>query len=77
MLPPSIIEAIREKFRQFFGHCPAKFLSVDYRQRPTIIARDVVADTDRNEFDRGSQFHVFDFLTQMALKIVPGIDGKR
>ena len=44
--------AFAEQFGEFFRHGAAQLLGVDDRHRAPVIAGDVMADADGDEFDR-------------------------
>ena len=41
---------VLEQFGQFLGHGTAKLLRIDDRNRAAIVAGDIMADTDRDQF---------------------------
>jgi hypothetical protein len=43
---------LAEQFGEFFGDGAAEFLGIDDGDGTTIVARHVVADADRDQFDR-------------------------
>ena len=49
-----------KKFGKFFGHRAAEFLGVDDRHGAAIVARHVMADADRDEFDRRARLDLLD-----------------
>src|SRR5258707_9632846 len=68
---------LAEQFGELFGDGTAEFFGVDDGDRAAIIARDVVADADRDQFHRRAGFDFLDDVAQMALQIVAGIDRQR
>src|SRR3954469_12924998 len=66
-----------EQFGELFGDGPAEFLRVDDGHCAPIVARHVVADTDRDQFDRRTGLDLLDDMAQMTLEIVAGIDRQR
>ena len=47
----------------------AEFLGIDDRHRATIVARDIVADADREQLDVGAQLDPFDHVAQVLLEV--------
>src|SRR5688572_3449744 len=65
-----------EKLGQLLCHGAAKFLCVHDGHCPAIIAGDIVADADRDQFDGRSPFNVGNDLAQVTLQIVSRVDRK-
>src|SRR6266851_9490582 len=68
---------LAEQFRELFGDGAAEFFGVDDGDGAAVVARDVVADADRDHFDRRAGFDFLDDMAQMALQIIAGIDRQR
>src|SRR5580704_11165136 len=68
---------LAEQLGELLGDGAAEFLGVDNGDRAAIIARDVVADTDRDQLNRRAGLDFLDDVAQMALQIVAGIDRQR
>ena len=66
-----------KKFGKFFDHRAAEFLRVDDRHGAAIVARHVMADADRDEFDRRARLDLLDDAAQMLFEIIAGIDRER
>src|SRR3546814_14274441 len=60
--------------RQLLHHRPAQLLGVHDRHRAAVVARHVMPDADRAEFDRRLGFYPFDHLAQMLVEIGAVID---
>ena len=63
-----------EQFGELFGHRAAELLGIDDGDRAPVIARDVVADADRDQLDRRARLDFLDDVAQMPLEIIAGID---
>src|ERR1700730_13296571 len=68
---------LAEQLGELFGDGAAEFLGIDDGDRATIIARDVVTDADRDQFDRRTGLDFLDDVAQMALQVIAGIDRQR
>src|SRR5665213_4273324 len=66
-----------EQLGELFGDGAAEFFGIDDGDRTTIIACDIMADADRDQFDRRAGFDFLDNMAQMALQIIAGIDRQR
>src|SRR6266849_693181 len=55
-----------EQFGELFGDGAAEFFGVDDGDGAAVVARDVVADADRDQFDRRAGFDLLDDMAQMA-----------
>src|ERR1700674_2719860 len=62
-----------EQFGELLDHDAAELLGVDDRHGAPVIARHVMADSDRDQFDRRALLDVLDDPAQMPLQIVAGI----
>src|SRR5579883_547975 len=65
---------LAEELGELFGDGAAQLLGIDDGDRAAVIARHVVADTDRDQFDRRAGLDLLDDVAQMPLKIIAGID---
>src|SRR3954451_6418448 len=68
---------LAEQFGELLGNRAAEFLGIDDGNGTSIVARDVVADADRDQFDRRAGFDLLDDLAQMPFEIIAGVDRKR
>ena len=68
---------LAEQFGELFGDGAAELFGVDNGDRTAIVARDIMTDADRDQFDRRAGFDFLDDITQMALQIIAGIDRQR
>src|SRR5262245_4330799 len=80
--PPATTGRLRgvglaEQLGELFGDGAAEFLGIDDGHRAAIVARDVVADADRDQFDRRAGLDLFDDVTQMAFEIIARVDRQR
>src|SRR5258706_625558 len=66
-----------EQFGELFGDGAAELFGVDDGDGAAIVARDVVADADRDQFDRRAGLDLLDDVAQMALQVIAGIDRQR
>src|ERR1700756_529914 len=71
---PIVDRMLIEQFRELLGHDAAEFFSVYDSDGAAVIARDVVADADCDQFDRRAGFDIFNHPAQVAFQIVAGID---
>ena len=53
---------------------PGKLFRIDDRHRAAVIARDVMADADGDEFDRRAILDLLDHIAQMPFEIIAGVD---
>src|SRR6202035_5661204 len=60
---------LAEQLGELFGDGAAEFLGVHDGHRAAIVARDVVDDADRDQFDRRAGLDFLDDVAQMALQI--------
>ena len=58
---------LAEQLGELFGDGAAEFLGIDNGDRAAVVAGDVVADADRDQFDRRTGLDLFDDVAQMAL----------
>src|SRR6267378_1934860 len=65
---------LAEQLGQLFGDRATEFFGIYDGDRATIVARDVVTDADRDQFDRRAGLDFLDDVAQMALQIIAGID---
>src|SRR5260370_11104228 len=65
---------LAEQFGELFGDGAAKLFGVDDGDGAAVVARDVVADADRDQFDRRAGLDLLDDMAQMALEVIAGID---
>jgi len=73
--PKSIVgRMLLEQFGEFFGHHATEFFCVHDRDGAPVITRNVMADADRDQFDRRAGFDLLDHPAQVAFEIVAGID---
>src|ERR1700687_5048491 len=68
---------LAEQLGELFGDGAAEFLGIDDGDGAAIIARDVVTDADRDQFDRRAGLDFRDDMAQMALQVIAGIDRQR
>src|SRR5262245_25404860 len=68
---------LAEQLGELFGDGAAEFLGVDDGHCAAIVARDVVADADRDQLDRRAGLDLLDDVTQMAFEIIARIDRQR
>src|SRR5215212_555037 len=68
---------LAEQLGEFFGNRAAEFFGIHDGDRAAIVARDVVADTDRDQFDRRAGIDFLDDVAQVTLQVVAGIDRER
>src|SRR5580700_305322 len=68
---------LAEQLGELFGDGAAEFLGIHDGDRAAIIARDVVADADRDQLDRRAGLDFLDDVAQMTLQVVAGIDRQR
>ncbi len=66
-----------EQFGELLGHGAAEFLGIDDGDGAAVIARDVMADADGDQFDRRAGLDLLDHPAQMPLEIIAGIDRQR
>src|SRR6185369_10784228 len=65
---------LAEQLGEFFGDGAAEFLGIDDGDRAAIVARDVMTDADRDQFDRRAGLDLLDDVAQMPLEVIAGID---
>src|SRR3546814_19078494 len=63
-----------EQGRELLHHGAAELVRVEDRHRTPVVARDVMADADGDEFDGRAQLDPLDDLAQVAFQIVAGVD---
>src|SRR5690242_18856735 len=63
-----------EQGGELLHHRATELVGVDDGDGTAIVARDIVADADRDQLDGGSRFDPVDDVAQVALEIVAGID---
>src|SRR6202011_4581900 len=68
---------LAEQFGKLLGDGAAELFGVDNRDGAAVVAGDVVADADRDQFDRRAGLDFLDDVAQMALQIIAGIDRQR
>src|SRR5215216_3694742 len=68
---------LAEQFGEFFGNGAAEFLGIDDGDGTAIVARDVVTDADRDQFDRRTGLDLLDDVAQVPLEIIAGIHRQR
>src|ERR1700722_14063357 len=68
---------LAEQLGKFFGDGTAEFFGIHDGDRAAIIARDVVTDADRDQFDRRPGLDFLDDMAQMPFQIIAGIDRQR
>src|SRR2546430_4686801 len=68
---------LAEQFGELFGDGAAELFGVDDGDGAAIVARDVVADADRDQLDWRAGLDLLDDVAQMALQVVAGIDRQR
>src|ERR1700694_2445581 len=66
-----------EQLGELLGDGAAEFFGIHNGDRAAIIARHVVADADRDQFDRRARLDFLDDMAQMAFQIIAGIDRQR
>src|SRR5580692_4128615 len=66
--------SLAEQFGELFGDGATKLLGIHDRDRAAVVARDIVADTDGDQFDRRTRFDFLDDVAQMPLEVIAGID---
>src|SRR5437899_2624686 len=66
--------SLAEELGELFGDRAAEFLGVDNGHGAAIVARDVVADADRDQLDRRAGLDLLDDVAQVPFQIVAGID---
>src|SRR5687767_5614092 len=69
--------SLAEQFGKLLGDGAAEFLGIDDGYRTAIIARVVVTDADRDQFDRRAGLDLLDDVAQVPLEVVAGIDRQR
>src|SRR6185503_11280378 len=62
-----------EEIDQLFRHRAAELFGIENGDRAPIVTGNVVADTDRDELDRGLRLDLGDHLTQMLVEVVPRV----
>ena len=72
--PPARL--VLEKLRKLFRHRTAELFGIHDGDGAAIVARDVVADADGDEFDRRLRLDLFDHAPQVLFEIVARIDGE-
>src|SRR5258705_11445721 len=68
---------LAEQLGEFFGDGAAEFFGIDDGNRAAIVARNVVADSDRDQLHRRARLDFLDDMAQMPLEVVAGIDRQR
>ncbi len=68
---------LAEQFGELLGHGAAELLGIDDGDRTAVVARDVVADADGDQFDRRAGLDLLDDAAQVPLEIIAGIDRQR
>src|SRR4051794_6498505 len=68
---------LAEQFGEFLGDGAAEFLGIDDGDRTAVVARDVVTDADRDQFDRRTGLDLLDDVAQMPLEVIARIDRQR
>src|SRR5215471_9828110 len=61
---------LAEELGEFFGDGAAEFFGIDDGDRATVVACHVVADPDRDQFDRRARLDLLDDVAQMTLEII-------
>src|SRR3546814_17252531 len=62
-----------EQGRELLQHGAAELVRVEDRHRTPVVARDVMADADGDEFDGRAQLDPLDDLAQVAFPLVAGV----
>src|SRR4029453_5734100 len=68
---------LAEQFGELFGDGAAEFLGIDDGDGSAIVARNVMTDADRDQFDRRAGLDLLDDVTQMPLEVIAGIHRQR
>src|SRR5262249_33477521 len=68
---------LAEKFGQLLGDGAAELFGVDDGHRAAVVARDVMADADRDQFHRRAGLDLFDDVAEVTFQIIAGIDRQR
>ena len=68
---------LAEQLGEFFGDGAAELFGVDDGDGAAIVARDVVADADRDQFDRRAGLDFLDDVAQMPLEVIAGPSSAR
>ena len=68
VLPDAPGRSISEEFGEALEHDVAELLEVDDRNGATVVAADVVADADRDQFHFAEALDVVDHLAQVSFK---------
>src|SRR5258705_10927505 len=66
-----------EQFGELFGDGAAELFGVDDGDGAAIVARDVVANADRDQLDRRAGLDLLVGIAQMGPQVVAGIDRQR
>src|SRR5258705_5432382 len=68
---------LAEQFGELFGDGAAELFGVDDGDGAAVVARDVVADADRDQLDRRAGLDLLVGIAQMGPQVVAGIDRQR